>query len=145
MGLFTKIKKSAQGGPVSGQKNTSARTESVRSGGEKVAAPAERTNNVAAPDRNGGAAGVLQNPRITEKATMHSGEGVYTFDVADSATKRDILKAVRSLYSVSPRKVAIVRVPKKWKRNARTGKRGMQGGGKKAYVYLKKGETITIV
>lgn len=95
--------------------------------------------------RGGSARNVLKNPRITEKATMHSDAGVYTFDVTDSATKRDILKAVRVLYSVSPRKVAIVAIPRKWKRNMRTGKKGMQGGGKKAYVYLKKGETITIV
>ena len=95
--------------------------------------------------RGGGVRDVLKNPRITEKATMHSDAGVYTFDVTAGATKRDILKAVRVLYSVSPRKVAIVSIPKKWKRNMRTGKKGMQGGGKKAYVYLKKGETITIV
>ena len=96
-------------------------------------------------ERGGRATDVLKNPRITEKATMHSGEGVYTFDVTAGATKRDILKAVRALYSVSPRKVAIVSIPRKWKRNMRTGKKGQQGGGKKAYVYLKKGETITIV
>ena len=95
--------------------------------------------------RGGGAANVLKNPRITEKATMHSDAGVYPFDVTESATKRDILKAVRALYKVSPGKVAIVSIPRKWKRNMRTGKKGMQGGGKKAYVYLKKGETITIV
>ena len=94
---------------------------------------------------SGGVADVLKNPRITEKATMHSDAGVYTFDVTAGATKRDIMKAVRALYSVSPRKVAIVSVPKKWKRNMRTGKRGQQGGGKKAYVYLKKGETINLV
>ncbi len=116
---------------------------------EKTAVPAPAVSASHATPRgqsgSGSAVNVLRNPRITEKATMHSDAGVYTFDVADSATKRDILKAVRALYSVSPRKVAIVAIPKKWKRNMRTGKRGQQGGGKKAYVYLKKGETITIV
>ena len=87
---------------------------------------------------------ILQHARITEKATMHSAEGVYTFDIAPRATKRDVMQAVRALYKVTPRRVAIVTVPSKEKRNARTGKIGMTGGGKKAYVYLKKGETITI-
>jgi large subunit ribosomal protein L23 len=87
---------------------------------------------------------VLQNPRITEKATMHSAESVYTFDVSESATKRDIMAAVRRMYSVTPRMVRVLSIPRKEVRNVRTGKRGVKGGGKKAYVYLKKGETITI-
>ncbi len=87
---------------------------------------------------------ILKSPRITEKATMHTELGVYTFDVAERATKRDVLKAVQAIYKVTPRMVRIARIPTKEKRNMRTGRRGIQGGGKKAYVYLKKGETITI-
>src|SRR3989344_4374539 len=136
MAFFTRTKKSAQGGSSSGGKNTDKSTAVVAAVG--VDKPVRES-------LSGGVADVLKNPRITEKATMHSDAGVYTFDVTAGATKRDIMKAVRALYSVSPRKVAIVSVPKKWKRNMRTGKRGQQGGGKKAYVYLKKGETITIV
>jgi large subunit ribosomal protein L23 len=86
---------------------------------------------------------ILKHARITEKATMHQSDSVYTFDIADGATKRDVVQAVRALYSVTPRMVRVVPIPKKLKRNARTGKSGMRGGGKKAYVYLKKGETIT--
>ncbi|OGG54267.1 50S ribosomal protein L23 [Candidatus Kaiserbacteria bacterium RIFCSPLOWO2_12_FULL_53_8] len=86
---------------------------------------------------------ILRHTRITEKATMHSADGVYTFDIAPSATKRDVMQAVRALYKVTPRHVAVVSIPTKTKRNARTGKSGVRGGGKKAYVYLKKGETIT--
>jgi len=129
------------------KKNTPARTGSVRSGGEQATTPlaANSAGTTVRESLSGGVADVLKNPRITEKATMHSDAGVYTFDVTAGATKRDIMKAVRALYSVSPRKVAIVSVPKKWKRNMRTGKRGQQGGGKKAYVYLKKGETINLV
>lgn len=87
---------------------------------------------------------VLKHARITEKATMHSSEGVYTFDIADGATKRDIAQAVQALYKVLPRMIRVVRVPTKMRRNPRTGKIGITRGGKKAYVYLKKGETITI-
>ena len=86
---------------------------------------------------------ILKHARITEKASMHQASGVYTFDIARAATKRDVIQAVRALYKVTPRMVRIVSIPTKSRRNARTGKRGMTGGGKKAYVYLKKGETIT--
>ena len=87
---------------------------------------------------------VLQHARITEKATMHSGAGVYTFDIAQSATKRDVMQAIQALYKVKPRKVAVVPVPSKMRRSARTGKSGVKRGGKKAYVYLKAGDTITL-
>ncbi|HEY4516360.1 50S ribosomal protein L23 [Candidatus Kaiserbacteria bacterium RIFCSPHIGHO2_02_FULL_54_11b] len=87
---------------------------------------------------------ILKHTRITEKASMHQGSGVYTFDVAPRATKRDIMRAVQALYKVVPRKVAIVTVPAKKVRHMRTGREGVKKGGKKAYVYLKKGETITI-
>ncbi len=86
---------------------------------------------------------ILRHARITEKASMHQAQGVYTFDIARSASKRDVIQAVRALYKVTPRMVRVVSVPVKSRRNARTGKLGMTGGGKKAYVYLKKGETIT--
>jgi large subunit ribosomal protein L23 len=87
---------------------------------------------------------VLQHARITEKATMHQGTGVYTFNVAKSVTKNDIKQAVFALYKVTPRLVRVLKVPQKVRRNARTGKLGIKSGGKKAYVYLKKGETINL-
>jgi ribosomal protein L23 len=76
---------------------------------------------------------------------MHSESGVYTFDIDGSATKAEVAKAVRAAYNVVPRKVRIVPIPQKMRRNARTGKRGVTSGGRKAYVYLKSGETITLV
>lgn len=87
---------------------------------------------------------VLQSPRITEKATFMSGVGAYVFDVTTDATKTQIKEAVQSVYNVKPEKIRIVNVRSKIVRNMRTGKRGVKQGGKKAYVYLKKGETITI-
>ena len=90
-----------------------------------------------------GIAHVLRNPRVTEKGTMHAEQSVYLFDVAPNATKHSIAQAVFALYRVKPRMVRVVTVPSKRKRNSRTGRSGVKQGGKKAYVYLKKGETIT--
>ena len=87
---------------------------------------------------------VLRQVRITEKASMHSEAGVYTFNISERATKRDIKQAVFALYKVTPRAVRVLRVPTKVRRNAKTGKTGVTTIGKKAYVYLKKGETITL-
>ncbi len=87
--------------------------------------------------------GVLKHARITEKASMQQLSGVYTFDISASATKRDIMQAVKSIYNVMPTKVAVVTVRSKSVRSARTGKAGVKSGGRKAYVYLKKGDTIS--
>jgi large subunit ribosomal protein L23 len=87
---------------------------------------------------------ILKHGRVTEKATMHQGQNIYTFDVESNATKRDIMRAVQALYKVKPVKVAVVRVPEKKVRSMRTGKVGIKRGSKKAYVYVKEGESITI-
>jgi large subunit ribosomal protein L23 len=87
---------------------------------------------------------ILKHARITEKATNLSAGNVYVFDVAVNATKTDIVAAVRALYKVVPEKIAIVTVPSKARRSMRNGKLGIKRGGKKAYIFLKKGETITI-
>ncbi len=108
---------------------------------EKKAVPAQTTT---AKGMKASTSHVLTNPRVTEKATMHEAGGVYTFDVSVDANKRQIIEAVRELYKVTPRMVRVVTIPAKLKRNARTGKPGVKHGGKKAYVFLKKGDTIAI-
>jgi large subunit ribosomal protein L23 len=83
---------------------------------------------------------ILKNPRITEKAAHLSEGNVYTFDVATRATKPEIKAAIKALYGVDARKVSVAALPKKAVYR-RSGK-GVKGGGKKAYVYLEKGQTI---
>jgi ribosomal protein L23 len=90
-------------------------------------------------------ASVLVSPRITEKATEKNEKGVYVFDVTPNSNKKQIEKAVRTLYKVDPRKIRIAQIPHKKVRNARTGMIGVKGGGKKAYVYLKEGDTISVM
>lgn len=75
---------------------------------------------------------------------MQQVAGVYVFDVAVNATKRDIISAVKKAYGVTPRMVRTVTIHPSTVRHARTGKYGTSAGGKKAYVYLKKGETINL-
>lgn len=89
-------------------------------------------------------ADILRNPRITEKATFLQGGSAYVFDVAPYATKTQIAEAVKRFYNVVPRAVNVMPIPTKTVRNMKTGKHGVKRGGRKAYVFLKKGDTITI-
>ncbi|TSC86207.1 MAG: 50S ribosomal protein L23 [Parcubacteria group bacterium Gr01-1014_8] len=109
-----------------------------------VAAPASQITRRSESKSNTDLSHILMRPRITEKATAAALMSVYVFDVASRATKREISEAVLKYYKVQPRMVRVVSVPEKKVRNSRTGARGTKQGGKKAYVYLTKGETITI-
>lgn len=88
---------------------------------------------------------VLVRPRITEKGTDKIAQGAYVFDIDPRATKKLVAAAIAKTYSVTPRKIAIVNNRAKTVRNARTGKYGKTSGNKKAYVYLKKGDSITVM
>ena len=93
--------------------------------------------------RKGIASSVIIHPRVTEKShSLAEGSNVYVFNVRLGVTKGMVSEAMKDLYKVSPIKVAIVPIPKKT-RFVR-GKAGVAGGGRKAYVYLKKGEKLEI-
>jgi large subunit ribosomal protein L23 len=85
----------------------------------------------------------IKNPRITEKASSIFEKNIYTFNVDVSANKKEIEKAIFSLYKVKPVKVNILAVS--YKNIISKGKKGVRGGGKKAIVYLKKGDKIEII
>lgn len=85
---------------------------------------------------------VLIRPRVTEKSTTSAENNVYVFEVAKDVNKFQIKEAVEFLYKVTPVKVRVVTIPSK--RIIYRGKRGVKSGGKKAYVYLKEGDKISI-
>ncbi|MES2436503.1 MAG: 50S ribosomal protein L23 [Patescibacteria group bacterium] len=86
---------------------------------------------------------IIKRPRITEKASVMSELGVYTFEVSSDSTKKTIAEAVKGLYNVTPVKVTVSSVPAK--KVFVRGKWGIKKGAKKAYVFLKKGDTIEFV
>ena len=86
---------------------------------------------------------IIKNPRVTEKASKATEQNVYTFDISASATKTEIKKAVFALYKVRPTKVNVLSVPTK--KTMSKGKAGVRGGGRKAFVYLKKGDKIEFI
>ncbi len=82
-------------------------------------------------------------PRITEKATYSADNNVYVFEIAHSASKNDVAKAVSAMYNVTPVAINITRNPAK--RVIVRGKRGKTAAVKKAYVYLKASDKIEII
>ncbi len=87
---------------------------------------------------------ILIKPRVTEKASINAElKNVYVFEIAKGANKKDVMQAVKELYKVTPVKVATSRIPSK--QVFVRGKWGVKSGGKKAYIYLKKGDKIEII
>lgn len=87
---------------------------------------------------------IIKKPRITEKAGIQAEQlNVFTFEVTDLANKKNIIKAVKDIYKVTPIKVNIVKLPTKLIFSR--GKMGKKSGVKKALVYLKAGDKIEFV
>jgi large subunit ribosomal protein L23 len=88
---------------------------------------------------------ILISPRITEKGAYLAEQGVYVFNVTKDANKHQIMSAMRTIYKVTPRKVTVMSVPGKSVTTRGKNRMGRTASGKKAYVYLKKGETIELI
>ena len=79
---------------------------------------------------------IIIRPIITEKSMMGIAEKKYTFEVAKSATKIDIARAVEELFKVKVDKVNTVHVRGQLRRQGRF--EGYTRAWKKAYVTLAK-------
>ncbi len=86
---------------------------------------------------------IIKNPRVTEKASFRAEQNVYTFDISKEANKTEIKKAIFALYKVKPIRVNVLSIPRKSIMSK--GKIGVRGGGRKALVYLKKGDKIEFI
>jgi len=134
MGLFSKKKKTEEKAPAT-------ETQVKSSVPEKAEVP---SLVVRRGSRSSGVNTlILSRPHITEKASDLSGYGTYAFVVRGDATKQEIAKAIARVYKVTPIKVRIV--VRKGKRVMKRHGMGTRGGMKKAYVTLRKGETIEFV
>jgi large subunit ribosomal protein L23 len=88
---------------------------------------------------------VLGGARITEKSVGLGDANVYTFNVRRDATKYSVRDAVKALYGVTPVKVNIVNKKPATRLAGARNRMVKVSGQKKAYVYLKKGDTINLV
>ncbi len=135
MGIFSsKTKKTEE---TKADKSVVAKATKVA---KKVVAKKTTTPAVASVNP---ASDVILRPRITEKAAGLSEKKVFTFEVSESATKKQIAQAIVAQYKVTPVKIATVR--NYGKKLFRKGIVGFSAGVKKAYVYLKEGDTIDAI
>lgn len=85
---------------------------------------------------------LIIGPRVTEKASVQSSANAYTFVVADHATKLTVAQEIFATYKVKPVSVNITKIQGKLKLvRGRVGKRQDM---KKAIVFLKKGDSISL-
>jgi len=88
---------------------------------------------------------VIKGLRITEKAVNLGDKNVYTFNVDRGVTKFQIRDAIKSLYNVTPVKINIVNKKPSTRTTGSRTRAFKVKGAKKAYVYLKEGDTINLV
>lgn len=86
---------------------------------------------------------IIRAPWLSEKALIATEKNVYVFEVPADATATDVKDAIELIYKVRPVKVNMVNLPgKKVSLRTRRGT-GTRASRHKAYVYLKKGDTIS--
>lgn len=90
-------------------------------------------------------ASVLVRSRMTEKAMTQRDSNVYAFVVRRDANKFDVRDAVVAFYKVTPLKIRIVNRAPALRPSGSRNRMVKVPGQKKAYVYLKKGDTINLV
>lgn len=130
MALFSKTKKAAA-------TNNEAAADTKKESAVQVSA-----SKALPTDRD--LSSVIIKPRVTEKAVQKGEQNVYTFVVSPKANKYDVRDAVKELFKVTPVKVNIVNKSARQYLSRSKGRTVSESGMKKAYVYLKAGDSIEI-
>jgi large subunit ribosomal protein L23 len=83
---------------------------------------------------------IIRRPLVTEKSTLQreSGANVIAFEVAPSANKIEVKRAIEELFKVKVEEVRLANIRGKVKRMGRWS--GKRRDWRKAYVRLKEGE-----
>lgn len=105
-------------------------------------APVRSRNARAAKLSAGKAHEVIRAPWFSEKALIGTEKGVYVFAVPPQATKAEIAGAIMEIYQVAPRAVRVTTLPAKRKALRTRRGTGTRPARRKAYIYLKPGDTI---
>jgi large subunit ribosomal protein L23 len=85
---------------------------------------------------------IIIKPRQTEKAMILQEQNIYTFDIESSANRSEVKKEIKRIYGIDAVKVNIAKTSEK--KVFSRGRIGKKSGVKKAYVFLKKGDKITL-
>jgi len=85
---------------------------------------------------------IIKSPAVTEKGTMISEKNQVVFNVARTATKPEIKKAVEGLFGVKVK--AVNTLVRKGKQRRFKGQLAMLSDVKKAYVTLEEGQRLDV-
>ncbi len=86
---------------------------------------------------------VLRRPIISEKSAKLAENGAMAFEIDRQSGKKDVAKAIKAIYNVTPEKINIINQKGKVK-TFRGKSKGTQKTIKKAYITLKQGDKIEI-
>lgn len=125
----------------SNKSTTSAKPAQKSAKAPAAAAPAKQK---ALAREDGRLSQVLKAPWFSEKALIGTEKGVYVFQVPADATKPEIAAAIEKFYKVTPAKVRMVNLPAKTVSLRTRRGVGTRARRHKAYVYLKKGDSISL-
>jgi large subunit ribosomal protein L23 len=87
---------------------------------------------------------VILSPVVSEKSYSLMDSGVYTFKVHPSASKPEIMDAVKAIFGVTVLKVNTLNRPGKVTRARRSNRTGRKPNTKRAMVTLAPGDTIPL-
>ena len=85
---------------------------------------------------------IIKSPAITEKGTLVSEQNQIVFNVARTATKPEIKKAIEGLFGVKVK--AVNTLIRKGKKRRFKGQVAMLSDVKKAYVTLEEGQRLDV-
>ena len=136
MGFFNRKKDEAK----DNKKSNAPKAEKPKAEAKAEEPKKEAVKTEAAPRETGHAYRVLVRPIVTEKTTKLGQDNQYAFEVAMTANKLEIRKAVKAVYGVTPTDVRVMRVFGKPVRS-RSGM-SRRSAWRKAIVTLKKGDRI---
>ncbi len=135
MGFFNRKKNDE------GQKAPAKATKADKPKAE-AKAEAPKQEAAIAPRETGHAYRILVRAIVTEKTTLLGKHNQYAFEVAMTANKLEIRKAVKAVYGVEPKEIRVMRIAGKPVRT-RAGK-SRRSAWRKAIVTLKKGDRIDL-
>ena len=85
---------------------------------------------------------VIKRPIVTEKSIKGANVGKYWFEVDSSAKKYDVKLAIEEIYGVKPKKINIIKSPKKERVVGRGRTFTKRKNETKVVVTLEKGKSI---
>lgn len=139
MGFFNRKKDDAKDAKKSNAPKAEKPKEETKAKADEPKKEAVK-ETAASPRETGQAYRVLVRPIVTEKTTRLGHLNQYAFEVAVTANKLEIRKAVKAVYGVTPTDVRVMRIFGKPVRS-RTGM-SRRSTWRKAIVTLKKGDRI---